>query len=76
MRRRLEIAERHEILDVVGTTLRDLAIVSFSAGDLIGAEDLFRRQLAFAERNGDIGDVARARADLDGLLERLGKMSR
>lgn len=75
-RRRLEIAEQHEILDEIGTALRDLAIASFSAGDLVGAEGLFRRQLAFAERNGDSDDIARARADLDGLFERLGKMSR
>lgn len=75
MRRRLAIAEQHEILDVIGATLRDLAIASFSAGDGAGAEDLFRRRLAFAERNGDSRDTAQARADLDGLLERLGKMS-
>jgi hypothetical protein len=53
MCRRLEIAEQHEVLDVIGMTLRDLAIASFSAGDHAGAEDLFRRQVAFAERNGD-----------------------
>jgi TPR repeat protein len=76
MRRQLAIAEQHEILDVIGTTLRDLAIASFSAGDLAGAEDLFRRQVAFAERNGDSDDIARARADLDGLFEHLEKMSR
>lgn len=73
MRRRLAIAEQHEILDVIGATLRDLAIASFSVGDHAGAEDLFRRQVAFAERNGDGEDIARARADLDGLFERLGK---
>lgn len=76
MRRRLAIAERHEILDVIGATLRDLAIASFSAGDHDGAEDLFRRRVAFVERNGDSEDIARARADLDGLFERLGKMPR
>lgn len=76
LRRRLAIAEQHEILDVIGATLRDLAIASFSAGDHAGAEDLFRRRIAFAERHGDSEDVARARADLDGLFERLGKMQR
>lgn len=76
MRRRLEIAERHEILDAIGAALRDLAIASFSAGDHAGAEDLFRRQVAFAERNGDSEDIARARADLNGLFERLDKISR
>jgi TPR repeat protein len=76
MRRQLAIAEQHEILDVIGATLRDLAIASFSAGDLAGAEDLFRRQVAFAERNGDSHDIARAREDLTGLFERLEKMSR
>jgi uncharacterized protein len=76
MRRRLAIAEQHEVLDVIGATLRDMAIASFSAGDHAGAEDLFRRQVAFAERNGDSEDIARARADLDGLFERLGEMSR
>lgn len=74
LRRRLAVAEQHEILDVIGTTLRDLAIASFSAGDYAGAEDLFRRHIAFAERNGGSDDIACARADLDGLFERLENM--
>lgn len=41
MHRRLAIAEQHEILGVIGATLRDLAIASFSAGDHAGAEDCF-----------------------------------
>lgn len=74
MRRRLAIAERHEMLDVIGDALRDLAIASFSAGDHAASEELFRRKLAFAERNGGPDDIAHARADLDGLFERLEKL--
>lgn len=70
LRRRLAIVEREENIGLIHQTLRDLAIVSFQAGEREEAEELFRRRIALAERHGDSRDVEAARGDLEEMFHR------